>query len=59
MLAKIDEEARAEAEAAAKFADESPFPTPESIQQDIYWEEDNRSEKTNSEGRIFFENLDS
>jgi pyruvate dehydrogenase E1 component alpha subunit len=57
-MAKIDEEARAEADASAKFADDSPFPTPESILQDIYWEEDNRSEKTNSEGRIFFEGLD-
>jgi pyruvate dehydrogenase E1 component alpha subunit len=55
---KIDEAARAEAEAAAKFADESPFPPPESILQDIYWEEDNRGPKTNSQGRIIFEGLD-
>jgi pyruvate dehydrogenase E1 component alpha subunit len=57
-VAKIDEEARAEAEAAAKFADDSPFPPPESIMQDIYWEEDNRSDKTNSHGRMFFQDLE-
>lgn len=57
-MAKIDEDARNEADAAAKFADESPFPQPEAILQDIYWEEDNRTEKTNSEGRINFQNLD-
>jgi len=57
-VAKIDEEARAEADAAAKFADDSPFPPPESIMQDIYWEEDNRSDKTNSHGRMFFQDLE-
>lgn len=48
---KIDQEAVAEAAAAAKFAEESPYPTIESIQQDIYWETDNGR---TSEGRIFF-----
>jgi pyruvate dehydrogenase E1 component alpha subunit len=57
-IAKIDEEARAEAEASAKFADDSPFPAPESIMQDIYWEEDNRGAKTNSQGRISFQGLE-
>lgn len=51
---KIDEEARAEAEAAYKFAEESPFPKPEAITQDIYFEEDNRTDKTPSQGRMFF-----
>ncbi len=53
-IAKIDEEAMIEAEASAKFADASPFPQPEAIMQDIYWEEDNRSEKTKLQGRMFF-----
>jgi pyruvate dehydrogenase E1 component alpha subunit len=57
-ITKIDEEARAEAEASAKFAEDSPFPAPESILQDIYWEEDNRTEKTNSKGRITFQGLE-
>ena len=33
---KIDHDARAEAEAAAKFADESPFPPPSEILTDVY-----------------------
>jgi len=53
-IMKIDEEAMAEAEASAVFADASPFPPPEAIMQDIYWEEDNRSEKSKSQGRMFF-----
>ncbi len=53
-LAKIDEEARAEAEASAKFADDSPFPQPEAILQDIYFEEDNRTDQSNVKGRMFF-----
>jgi len=52
--AKIDEEARAEADESANFAEASPYPTSESITQDVYWEEDNPSEKK-SRGRIFFE----
>lgn len=54
---QIDKEARDEAEESARFADESPFPPPESILQDIYWEEDNRNENTPSQGRIIFEGL--
>jgi pyruvate dehydrogenase E1 component alpha subunit len=57
-VAKIDEEARIEADAAAKYADDSPFPPPESILQDIYWEEDNRGPKTTSQGRICFQGLE-
>lgn len=53
-MTKIDEEAREEAEQAAKFADESPFPPPESITEDIYWELDNPDKRT-SEGRLIFE----
>ncbi len=55
---KIDEEARAEAEASVKFAEDSPFPPPESILEDIYWEEDNRGEKSTSQGRIRFQGLE-
>jgi pyruvate dehydrogenase E1 component alpha subunit len=51
---KINEEAMAEAETAAKFAEESPFPPESDILTDIYWEEDNRSDKTNSQGTIIF-----
>lgn len=55
---KIDEEARAEADESAKFAEDSPFPPPESILQDVYWEEDNRGPKTNSGGRMVFQGLE-
>ncbi len=51
---KIHAEAMAEADEAAKFADASPFPPESDIFTDIYWEEDNRSEKTNSQGTIIF-----
>jgi len=47
----IDQEAKAEAAAAEKFAEESPYPTPESMQEDIYWEVDHGR---TSQGRIFF-----
>jgi len=57
-ITKINAEALAEAEASVKFAEASPFPQPESILQDIYWEEDNRTEKTNSKGRINFQGLE-
>ena len=50
---QIDAAARAEAEDAAAFADASPYPTPEDIQKDVYWESDNPSERK-SEGRLFF-----
>jgi pyruvate dehydrogenase E1 component alpha subunit len=51
---EIDDDARAEADNAADFAEASPFPTIEDITKDVYWEEDNPSEKK-SQGRIFFE----
>ena len=40
-------------EDAAAFADASPYPTPDDIQKDVYWESDNPSERK-SEGRLFF-----
>jgi pyruvate dehydrogenase E1 component alpha subunit len=52
--ALIDSEARTEADVAANFAEASPFPTIAEISQDIYWEEDNPSEKK-SQGRMFFD----
>ena len=50
---QIDTEARAEADVAADFAEASPFPTPDDIQKDVYWETDNPSQRTSS-GRLFF-----
>jgi pyruvate dehydrogenase E1 component alpha subunit len=50
---KIDLDARNEAEAAAQFAEESPYPTVESIREDVYWETDQPDGRT-SHGRIFF-----
>jgi pyruvate dehydrogenase E1 component alpha subunit len=54
VVKEIDAAARAEAERAALFAEESPFPVPEDILKDIYWEEDNPEHKQ-SQGRIFFD----
>ena len=52
--AKIDGEARAEADHAADFAEASPFPTPDDIQKDVYWEADHPAERQ-SQGRLFFD----
>jgi pyruvate dehydrogenase E1 component alpha subunit len=54
IIAQIDQDARAEAESAADFAEASPYPTPDDIQKDVYWEADNPSERK-SEGRLFFD----
>jgi pyruvate dehydrogenase E1 component alpha subunit len=51
---KIDGAARAEADQAAEFAEASPFPTPDDIKQDVYWEADHPSERK-SGGRLFFD----
>ena len=50
---QIDEAAKAEAEAAAQFADESPIPPDESITQDVYFEVDRQTEAGRT-GRHFF-----
>lgn len=50
---QIDKEAKQEAVNAAKFADESPAPTVESIFDDVYWETDNNTEASQT-GRHFF-----
>jgi pyruvate dehydrogenase E1 component alpha subunit len=54
IIEQIDQEARAEADHAADFAEASPYPTPDDIQKDVYWEADNPSERK-SEGRLFFD----
>ncbi len=54
LIEKIDTEAKAEAETSAAFAAASPYPTVEDITKDVYWEEDNPSQKK-SQGRIFFD----
>ncbi|HKB89366.1 MAG TPA: pyruvate dehydrogenase (acetyl-transferring) E1 component subunit alpha [Opitutaceae bacterium] len=55
LIQAIDTAAREEADRSADFAEQSPYPTIEDITKDVYWEEDNRSEKTTSQGRIVFE----
>jgi pyruvate dehydrogenase E1 component alpha subunit len=54
LVKAIDTAARAEAERAAQFAEESPFPASEDLLKDVYWEEDNPEHKQ-SQGRIFFD----
>ncbi|WRQ87720.1 pyruvate dehydrogenase (acetyl-transferring) E1 component subunit alpha [Actomonas aquatica] len=53
LIKEIDTAAREEAEKAATFAEESPFPTPADIQRDVYWETDHPEQRT-SKGRLFF-----
>ena len=52
-IEKIDAEAKAEAAAAADFAIESPWPTAETIFEDIYHEVDHQTEAGRT-GRHFF-----
>ena len=52
-LKKIDREAQNEAEESAEFAKSSPYPEPESIFEDVYWEVDNKTEAGQT-GRHFF-----
>ena len=52
-LKKIDREAQKEAEDAADFAEASPYPEPESIFNDVYWEVDNGT-AAGQTGRHFF-----
>ena len=54
LIEQIDAEARAEADNTADFAEASPFPTPDDIQKDVYWESDNPAERK-SQGRLFFD----
>ncbi len=56
---EIEKTARAEADAAAQFADKSPFPNPEAILEDSYWSVDNKGKDADidalNQGRIIFE----
>ena len=54
IIKKIDESARAEAETAAQFAEESPYPTVDDIKKDVYWETDNPADRK-SVGSLFFD----
>lgn len=51
---EIDKAAKEEANTSAEFAEASPFPTPDDIQRDVYWETDNPDQRT-SQGRLFFD----
>jgi pyruvate dehydrogenase E1 component alpha subunit len=50
---EIDKAAKAEANAAADFAENSPYPEFEDITKDVYWEVDNNTERGRT-GRHFF-----
>jgi len=50
---EIDQAAQKEAADAATFADQSPYPDPAEIFDDVYWEVDNKTE-AGSTGRHFF-----
>ncbi len=50
---EIDDEAKADAAAAVKFAEESPAPTVDDIMDDVYWETDNDTEASRV-GKHFF-----
>jgi TPP-dependent pyruvate/acetoin dehydrogenase alpha subunit len=50
---EIDDAARKEAADAADFALKAPWPTEETITQDVYWTADNPG-KHDNQGRIFF-----
>ena len=52
-LKAIDKAAREEAEASARFAEESDFPENKALMEDVYWETDHPQSKT-SQGTIFF-----
>ncbi|MCC6416046.1 MAG: pyruvate dehydrogenase (acetyl-transferring) E1 component subunit alpha [Opitutaceae bacterium] len=53
-IKEIDQAARDEAEAAAAFAEASPWPTIDDIQRDVYWEADHPAQRA-SQGRLFFD----
>jgi pyruvate dehydrogenase E1 component alpha subunit len=52
-IEKIDDEAKAEAAAAVEFGIASPWPSEESIFEDIYHEVDHKTEAGQT-GRFFF-----
>lgn len=52
----ISDEARKEADEAADFADQSPYPPVSAIQDHVYWETDNPQERV-SQGTLFFNSI--
>ena len=52
-IEEIDRASKEEANAAVKFAEESPFPGEADITTDVYWEVDNRTEAA-QQGSYFF-----
>jgi pyruvate dehydrogenase E1 component alpha subunit len=50
---ELDDKAKQEADAAAKFAEESPFPNPEDVFSDVYYEVDHQTE-AGRQGKHFF-----
>ncbi|HEY8932646.1 MAG TPA: pyruvate dehydrogenase (acetyl-transferring) E1 component subunit alpha, partial [Rariglobus sp.] len=52
-LDAIDKEAKAEAVASVKFAEESPAPKIEDIMSDVYWETDNNTEASKTGWHFF------
>lgn len=50
---EIDKAAKAEAAESVRFAEESDFPDPSELFEDVYWEVDNRTESA-AHGRYFF-----
>lgn len=52
-IKEINTSAKSEAEEAADFADQSPYPPVSSIQDHVYWETDNPEERL-SQGTMFF-----
>ena len=48
----MDQKAKEEANAAVKFAEESPYPELDDIYADVYWEVDNKTEA--ARGTHFF-----
>jgi len=53
-IKRMDDEIRVETEDAVNFAEKSPYPDPDDIIRDVYWEEDHPEEKL-SKGVVFFE----
>jgi pyruvate dehydrogenase E1 component alpha subunit len=52
-VAKLEKEAKDEANAAVKFADESPYPEVSALTENVYWEVDHQTEAGQT-GRHFF-----
>jgi pyruvate dehydrogenase E1 component alpha subunit len=50
---EIDQQSKAEANKAVEFAEQSPFPTTEDIQKDVYYEVDHQTEAA-KHGTYFF-----